>query len=821
MKQFASIILLCIAFGTAGAAGNFEKVKSYQVGPGSHYTYYEERSTPWALHVVEIDLQNPYITLESIKADDLRYGREGTRNMSARSDRSEHRVVSAINGDFYNTTNGVPINNQIVNGEFVHAYSYHRSAFGYNNVGKPCITIPSFSGTVISTIDSTGETVSYPLTTVNRDRDTDYLVIYNNFMGNSTQTNQYGYECLASPVSDWVVNDTVYCIIEQRESYVGNMNIPDGKFVLSGHGPAVTFLYEHCQIADTVKIVQKLANSLPGLTQLIGGGPRMLENGVDIINIADQQEGFGASFCSARHPRTAIGYNADSTIAYFVVVDGRQEHSFGMSLYELADFMKYIGATYAVNLDGGGSSTFTVRSEIMNIPSDGWQRIVANAMMCVSSAPNSDLSIVQIERDSIALYKNNSVDIPMSGWDANYNPQDIPGDAGLIISHTENLGIYADGVFTASVVDMDGYIYAELGESTDSMSVHIIDIDSLTAYPQFVVTDTLRPISFFVYGCEDGRNKTVLDNSIFEFELLNNSIGSINAEGVFTPTSSGESLLLIHYGSDVDTAYIYIERGSGEQVIDEVESLDDWTVQGENLDTALTILTLIDRNTGSGNKAIKIDYTTTDDGIITLNTDPITIYGVPQDFLIDAMSDGLNHRLYLLFDDANGNEYKFKAPGFFNDNEGFVTKTISTEAIIPSDGGEYYPMHLKHILINLANGIQSGTLYIDRIRCTYPGWTGIEKNYQPEIPDSYQLQQNYPNPFNPNTTISFSLARAAFIQLDVYDISGNHVMVLSDGYKEAGSYAIDFRGDNLPTGIYYYKLQAGIWSDTKKMVLIK
>ncbi|MCK4813317.1 MAG: phosphodiester glycosidase family protein, partial [Candidatus Marinimicrobia bacterium] len=770
-------------------------------------------------HVVEIDLQNPYITLESIKADDLRYGREGTRNMSARSDRPEHRVVSAINGDFYNTTNGVPINNQVVNGEFVHAYSYHRSAFGYSNSGKPCIIIPSFSGTVISR----GE--SYPLTTVNRDRYTDYLVIYNNFMGNSTQTNTWGFECLVRPISAWSVNDTVYCVIEARETgsdpATGNMAIPEGKFVLSGHGAGTTFLSEHCQIGDTVKIVQQLANSLPGLTQLVGGGPRMLENGVNIVSIAYPQEGIESSFCSARHPRTAIGYNADSTIAYFVVVDGRQEHSLGMSLYELADFMKYIGAAYAVNFDGGGSSTFTVRSEIMNIPSDGWQRIVANAMMCVSTAPDSDLSIVQIERDSIALYKNISVDIPISGWDANYNPQDIPGDAGLIISHTENLGIYADGVFTAAAIDMDGYIYAELGESTDSMSVHIIDIDSLTAYPQFVVTDTLRPISFFVYGCEDGRSKTVLDNSIFEFELLNNSTGSINAEGVFTPTSSGESLLLVHYGSDVDTAYIYIERGIGEQVIDEVESLDNWILQGENLDTALTILTLIDRNTGSGNKAIKIDYTTTDDGIITLNTDPITIYGIPQDFLIDALSDGLNHRLYLVFDDANGNEYKFKAAGFFNDNDEFVTKTVSTEAIIPGDGGEYYPMHLKQIIINLANGIQSGTLYVDRIRCTYPGWTGIEENYQPEVPDSYQLQQNYPNPFNPNTTISFSLARAASIQLDVYDISGNHVMALSDGYKEAGSYAIDFRADNLPTGIYYYKLQIGTWSDTKKMVLIK
>ncbi|MDZ7822274.1 MAG: hypothetical protein U5N26_11025 [Candidatus Marinimicrobia bacterium] len=162
-----------------------------------------------------------------------------------------------------------------------------------------------------------------------------------------------------------------------------------------------------------------------------------------------------------------------------------------------------------------------------------------------------------------------------------------------------------------------------------------------------------------------------------------------------------------------------------------------------------TGLELTNRETGSGRKAFRIDYSTTDDGEIILSTDPVTIYGVPSEFLIDAMSDGLNHRLYIVCEDANGKEYKFKAPGFFNNSEAFVTKAISTDAIIPGDGAEYYPMHLKGIYVDLARGEQSGALSFDRIRCTYPGWTEVEERRQPGIPVHYELDQNYPNPFNP------------------------------------------------------------------------
>ena len=83
------------------------------------------------------------------------------------------------------------------------------------------------------------------------------------------------------------------------------------------------------------------------------------------------------------------------------------------------------------------------------------------------------------------------------------------------------------------------------------------------------------------------------------------------------------------------------------------------------------------------------------------------------------------------------------------------------------------------------------------------------------------LEQNYPNPFNPSTIINYSLPNAQYIMLKVYDILGNEIAVLVNEKQNAGVYSVDFNGANYPSGIYYYKLEAGSFSEVRKMVLLK
>jgi uncharacterized protein (DUF362 family) len=86
---------------------------------------------------------------------------------------------------------------------------------------------------------------------------------------------------------------------------------------------------------------------------------------------------------------------------------------------------------------------------------------------------------------------------------------------------------------------------------------------------------------------------------------------------------------------------------------------------------------------------------------------------------------------------------------------------------------------------------------------------------------SCELKNNYPNPFNPTTMITYQLSKTSYVRLTVYDITGRVVTTLVDGEKAAGSYSIPWNASNISSGVYFYKLTAGNFSQVKKMVLIK
>ncbi|MBP9096366.1 MAG: T9SS type A sorting domain-containing protein [Ignavibacteria bacterium] len=89
------------------------------------------------------------------------------------------------------------------------------------------------------------------------------------------------------------------------------------------------------------------------------------------------------------------------------------------------------------------------------------------------------------------------------------------------------------------------------------------------------------------------------------------------------------------------------------------------------------------------------------------------------------------------------------------------------------------------------------------------------------IAEKYSLSQNYPNPFNPTTKINFAIPQNGFVSLKVYDISGKEVMTLVNKNMTVGSYAVDFNGALLSSGVYFYRLETGSFSETKKMMLVK
>ncbi|MDR3626279.1 MAG: DUF4434 domain-containing protein [Ignavibacteriaceae bacterium] len=97
--------------------------------------------------------------------------------------------------------------------------------------------------------------------------------------------------------------------------------------------------------------------------------------------------------------------------------------------------------------------------------------------------------------------------------------------------------------------------------------------------------------------------------------------------------------------------------------------------------------------------------------------------------------------------------------------------------------------------------------------------TGVEETNN--VPKEYALMQNYPNPFNPSTVIRYQIAKEGNVTLKIYNMLGKEVKTLVNEKREAGSYSIDLNASTLPSGVYFYRIISGSYSDTKKMILLK
>ena len=102
---------------------------------------------------------------------------------------------------------------------------------------------------------------------------------------------------------------------------------------------------------------------------------------------------------------------------------------------------------------------------------------------------------------------------------------------------------------------------------------------------------------------------------------------------------------------------------------------------------------------------------------------------------------------------------------------------------------------------------------------TWTDWTSVEDNI--ESVQSFELFQNYPNPFNPTTKIKYEIPEMSFVTIKVYDVLGKEIATLVNEEKLSGNYETEFNGNVLASGIYYYRIIAGEFSQTRKMVLIK
>jgi len=294
-------------------------------------------------------------------------GRERTSEVARRAG-----AMAAVNAGFFTNT-GDPLGCLVIDGEVISEPLPHRTCAGITDDGQVLFDLLRLDASV------SGANGTVTIDGVNRERGANEVVLYRPAYGPSTRTNPFGAEVT-------VVGDVVQSVTDGR----GNTPIPLDGYVLSGHGRGRAALLAAMRPDSRATLRARLvpASGDPrweSARQIIGGGPRLLINGQFAGG-----EGFRPSFADRRHPRTAIGRLADGRIL-LVVVGGRQPyHSLGMTLVELATLMRQWGATDALNLDGGGSSTLVVRGTVINLPSDETgERPVSDVLLVLPPAAGS------------------------------------------------------------------------------------------------------------------------------------------------------------------------------------------------------------------------------------------------------------------------------------------------------------------------------------------------------------------------------------------------------------------------------------------------
>lgn len=123
------------------------------------------------------------------------------------------------------------------------------------------------------------------------------------------------------------------------------------------------------------------------------------------------------------------------------------------------------------------------------------------------------------------------------------------------------------------------------------------------------------------------------------------------------------------------------------------------------------------------------------------------------------------------------------------------------------------------LAINPGGHIFAGTAGGGVYRTIHP--TTAVNEIDKELSFSCELKQNYPNPFNSLTTIKYSLARPDFVTIKIYSLSGQEIQTLMKGHQAAGEYQISWAAEGYPSGVYFYRLQTGEFSETKKLILQK
>lgn len=605
-----------------------------------------------------------------------------------------HRVVAAINGDYYNTSNGTPIGLVVTDGILrsgTQSYSY---AVGFYADGTAIMGKPTLTYSLDLGMNAGGTQILRSVRNVNKVRETGgiYLYTYDFNKARTSGTTAAGVEVLCDVTEGSIAMGktatlTVNSVLTTPATVMGENQVvlsctqDSGEYLLSAlqnltPGQTITFT---CTVDDPAW--ETVSHATGALYQLVKDS--QVVSGLD----------------STGNPRTAIGKKADGTLVFYTM-DGRKSgHSLGASQTQVAKRLIELGCVEAMCLDGGGSTTMVVSKpgetvpSVINTPSEGYERAVSTQILLLAAnTPSNVMGRMYVSADHEYVLSGKSVELSTCAVDTNFLPLNV------------NYSLTADrGALTGTTLDTsaggDITVTASFAAWRDSVTVHAIttpdsirilrsgtSVSSLTLSPAESVT--LSPAAIF-------RHKTLpAESSLFSWSVSGN-IGTIDGSGKFTAAKlPGSGSITCSYGTVSKTIPVTVSANP--------------LVTLETFETN-TFLPADPAAVHNGFSAGRMEYTLAD-GLYALTTS----YTIPKGY------DTLNLWVY---GDASANTLSFAT------NAGVVSTTLDFA------GWQQLSLTLPAgstslLGVSVAGKTESGTLYLDQMVASY---LGVVDNAAPQI----------------------------------------------------------------------------------------
>lgn len=706
---------------------------SYMAAPGVKHTslQLQEGDSRQAIYSMEIDTKQPDISLLAVSSQMEVSKGERVGYMVKEQESLGKQVVGGVNGDFFSSV-GVPSGLQISDGELI-------SSPG--SIKALMYILPDGSVHMEENVTMTGvvqkgeETLHIDM--VNRTRvpsHNDRVFLFTDRFGDSTRTPAGGVEVVLAVEEERLTAGRTVNAVVQTVSETANTLIGDGQYVLSATGVKADWIRSQLAAGDEIQLNVSFDKGLNEAREVISAnstlGRVLLKEGEIPAQIQDPADATNAD----RHPRTMLGVTAEGKLIV-VVADGRMPgYADGFTFEEEARYLQSLGAVNAINIDGGGSSTYYVRqpgeraASRLNVPSDGSERPVGNALIVVTKAETGKLDrLVVTPNRHVKVAPGSQLAFTAQGQDKNYNPVAVSPE-GLKWAVNGGIGKVDDsGVFTAGSKERSGQIKVHTkGGVMETVQVEVTSqIARLELSHQDFAAEpgSAQQISLKAY--DSAGKKIVLSENQASWSI-DGDAGSIRPDGMFTAgAAEGSGTIKAAYGEMAASVQVQVGPSPILETFESMQGIAGSEVRTVPGSVTLTLVSSPDP-VRFGQTAGKLTYdltgtSGTSAAYVNLLGDGgetgRTVTGKPKRIGVWVYGDSNMHQLRLGITDGSGTNKLWNLTAIGGTNWTGEWRYVSAE--VPRD--TVFPITIRNIAMEEknVNNKQAGVLYYDDLTAEY------------------------------------------------------------------------------------------------------